>query len=78
MIDDDMFARYKRPSKKMKEHRRRLRAGGSPFEESRTVNISYDSGCEVCEGPWHDDERCQSISLFRIADALEAIEKRMR
>lgn len=83
MIDDEMFVHYKRPSKRMKERRRRLHAGASPYPTvmvtgtTQTVNTQYDSRCEMCDGPWHDYETCQSISLKRIADSLEIIQEKL-
>lgn len=81
---DELFIHYKRPSKKMKERKRRLRAGASPFPTvlvtgtTRTVNTQYDSRCEMCDQAWHDKETCQSISLRRIADALESIQEKLK
>lgn len=83
MIDDEMFVRYKRPSKRMKERKHRLRAGASPFDRvvvtgtTRTVNTQYETRCNACNESWHDLETCQSISLNRIADMLEVIKDKL-
>ena len=79
MIDDEMFVRYKRPSKKMKQRMRHARSGGSSFKSvlvtgtTRTVNTHYDNLCDGCRQTEHDLQTCQSISLRRIAEALEKI-----
>ena len=75
MIDEEMYVRYKRPSKRMKERRRHLRAGASPFP---APSAEYESQCEMCDEPWHDKETCQCISLRRIADVLEVIEAKLK
>jgi len=79
-MKDEMFVHYKRPSKSLKQRRRHIRAGGSIFDTvlvtgtTRTVNTQYETRCDACQKPYHDLQTCQSISLIRIADALEAIQ----
>lgn len=83
MIDEEMFVRYKRPRKNLKQRRRHSRAGGSIFDpviasSNETASGHNDNLCEGCGGQYHDDSVCQIISLRRIADALEAIEAKLK
>ena len=50
------------------------RKRGNPFRyESFTANINYENLCDGCRETEHDLQTCQSISLRRIAEALEKI-----
>jgi hypothetical protein len=70
VIDKEMFVRYKRPRKSLKQRRKHSRAGGSIFD-SVIASSSKKSLCKVCGKSDHSYDACQSISLKRIADAVE-------